>query len=97
MIRRIALSLTVAALLAPPAYAGLADISCDDSTRLERTLSQVLGAERQASGLRDPDTMLEVWVIGHNGDWLIVQTYTNGTSCIVAMGEYWEAGGAGPA
>lgn len=97
MTKCFALIFTLTTLLTVPAQAVLSDINCDDSARLTRTLSQVLGAERQGAGLRDPETMVEVWVIGHNGDWLIVQNYTNGTSCIVAMGEYWEAEGRGPA
>ncbi|MFZ5963663.1 hypothetical protein ACOXXX_11975 [Thalassococcus sp. BH17M4-6] len=60
-------------------------------------LTTVLGAERQGMGLRDPDTMLEVWVSRGNGEWLIVQNYANGTSCIVAMGEHWEPADPGPA
>ena len=71
--------------------ARMSDVSCDDSARLKATLTNVLGVERQGAGLRDPETMLEVWVSPGSGDWLIVQNYTNGTSCIVAMGENWEA------
>lgn len=48
-------------------------------------------------GLRDPETILEVWVIVRNGDWVIVQNYANGTSCIVAMGENWEGSLTNPA
>ena len=77
--------------------ARMADLQCDDTARLQSTLTNVLGANRQGGGLRDPDTMLEVWVTKHSGDWMIVQTYTNGTSCIVAMGEHWEDSLAGPA
>ncbi|MEL7116728.1 MAG: hypothetical protein AAGP08_14290 [Pseudomonadota bacterium] len=70
--------------------ANLSDVSCDDSSRMNVILTETLGAERQGIGLRDPETMLEVWVSHKNGDWLVVQTYANGTSCIVAMGEHWE-------
>ena len=82
-----------ALLLAIPSVgqAGISDVSCDDSARMIVTLTEVLGAERQGMGLRDPDTMLEVWVSRRSGDWLIVQNYANGTSCVVAMGENWEA------
>lgn len=75
----------------------MGDVSCDDSTRMLATLKNVMGAERQGMGLRDPETMLEVWVSRSNGDWLIVQNYANGTSCIVAMGEHWESPNFGPA
>lgn len=82
-----------------PALAGaeMSDVSCDDSTRMAQMLTNALGAERQGRGLRDPETLLEIWVTERNGDWIIVQNYTNGTSCIVAMGEHWEGEIPGPA
>lgn len=88
-----------ALLLSVPAtsQARIADVSCDDRSRLTETLSGTMGAERRGAGLRDPETMLEVWVTPHSGDWLIVQHYAGGTSCIVAMGEHWEAAQTGPA
>ncbi len=75
----------------------MTDVSCDDSTRMSATLKDVLGAERQGMGLRDPETMLEVWVTARNGEWVIVQNYANGTSCIIAMGEHWEGSLPNPA
>ena len=79
------------------AQAQMADVSCDDTARMTETLQQVIGAERKGMGLRDPDTMLEVWVTAGNGNWVVVQSYANGTSCIVAMGEHWEGSFANPA
>lgn len=89
----------LAPLVALPASAEtrMNDVSCDDSDRLEVTLTKVMGAERQGTGLRDPETILEVWVTRTSGDWLIVQSYANGTSCIVAMGENWEGSVPAPA
>lgn len=84
-------------LLTTTANAQMSDLSCDDSVRLIEMLEDVLGAQRQGMGLRDPDTMLEIWVMPRNDEWLIVQSYANGTSCIVAMGEYWENAEIGPA
>ncbi len=75
----------------------MSDLSCDDRARMNETLKDVLGATRQGMGLRDPDTMLEIWVMPRNSEWLIVQNYSNGTSCIVAMGEHWEGDEIGPA
>lgn len=77
--------------------AQMADVTCDDRGRLTATLTETLGAERQGMGLRDPETMLEVWVTPVSGDWLIVQHYANGTSCIMAMGAYWESASTNPA
>ena len=71
-------------------HAQMADVTCDDSARMERMLSTVMHAERRALGLRGPETLLEVWIDPRTQDWTLVQTYTNGTSCIIAMGEDWE-------
>lgn len=89
----------LAAVFTMPAFASakMVDVSCDDSLRMTNMLTEVLGAERQGMGLRDPETMLEVWVSHRNGEWLIVQNYANGTSCIVAMGDHWETLQTGPA
>lgn len=84
-------------LVANASHAQTGEVSCDDTARLTHKLTYVIGAERQATGLRDPDTVLEIWVTGHNGNWVIVQTYSNGTSCIVAMGEHWDSSKAPPA
>jgi len=97
MIKPIASFLSLILAIPTVSHAQMADVSCDDSARLKATLTQIMGAERQGMGLRDPETMLEIWVTQRNGDWLIVQNYANGTSCIVAMGEHWEGRPAGPA
>ncbi|MEM6479101.1 MAG: hypothetical protein AAF647_08650 [Pseudomonadota bacterium] len=81
----------------PSAIAAISDFNCDDRTRLTATLEGSLRAKRQGVGLRDPGTTLEVWVTPENGDWMIVQHYASGTSCIVAMGEYWETARPNPA
>lgn len=72
------------------APAQTADVTCDDSARLQQMLSTVMHAERRALGLRGPETVLEVWIDPRTQDWTLVQTYTNGTSCIIAMGQHWE-------
>ena len=88
----------VVSLCAPTlSQAQFGDLRCDDKSRMQETLENVIGAERQGMGLRDPDTMLEIWVEGSNGAWLIVQNYANGTACIVAMGDHWHSEVAGPA
>lgn len=97
MISRFALVVSGCLFLPALASARMADVTCDDSARLTHMLTSVLGAERQGTGLRDPETLLEIWVTRTSGDWLIVQNYTNGTSCIVAMGEHWEGTAPEPA
>ena len=97
MIKRILFCLMVCIPAPIFASAKMSDVSCDDSARMHTMLTEVLRAERQGMGLRDPETMLEVWVSPRDGEWMIVQNYANGTSCIVAMGEHWEASLAEPA
>lgn len=97
MINRMFLLLMLCITVPNLTSAKMSDVSCDDSARLLSMLTDVLGAKRQGMGLRDPETMLEVWVSPRDGDWMIVQNYANGTSCIVAMGEHWENGTAEPA
>lgn len=97
MIKPITLSLSLCIGLPTVAQAQMTDLSCDDSARMTDRLTKVVGAERQGTGLRDPDTLLEIWVARGSGDWMIVQNYANGTSCIIAMGEHWEAAQGGPA
>lgn len=72
-----------------PAQA-LGEVFCDDTKRVEQSLTQRVGAQRQAQGMRSPDALIELWIVPSSGDWTMVQTYANGTSCIVAMGEYWQ-------
>lgn len=91
MIKCLSFAFLLGATLPAAVQAQMADVSCDDSARLSHRLTQVMGAERQGMGLRDPETMLEVWVTRRNGDWMIVQNYANGTSCIIAMGDHWES------
>ena len=47
-------------------------------------------------GLRGPEQVMELWT-GADGDWTLVVTYASGTSCIVAMGQDWQAVAREPA
>lgn len=53
-------------------------------------MAKLAGAKMAGSGLRDAEAVLEVWTRA-SGDWTLVQSYANGTACILAMGEAWEA------
>ena len=89
---RLACAALLTCLMLPAAApAQLAEVICDDRARLEQRLATVQGATRQGQGLRGPDTVLEIWVAPDSGDWILVQSYSSGTACIVAMGESWEA------
>ncbi|MEM1076852.1 MAG: hypothetical protein AAF665_05895 [Pseudomonadota bacterium] len=73
------------------AATGLQDVICDDRDRLYERLVQVHGAIKRGQGMRGPDAVVEVWVEPRTSEWALVQSYPNGTSCIVAMGNDWES------
>jgi hypothetical protein len=75
--------------LAGPAVAEspIAEVICVPRAEL---VQRMAGAEVSGSGLRDTETVLEVWTRA-SGDWTLVQSYADGTACILAMGESWEA------
>lgn len=90
MAKRFFVIFSVIAAFPALAHAQLSDASCDDRAGMAQTLTEGLGAEKHGSGLRNPETLLEVWVKARNGDWVSAQSYANGTACIVAMGEDWQ-------
>lgn len=47
----------------------------------------------QGQGLRDAEAMIEIRA-DTDGNWLLIQNYADGLSCLLAMGEAWE--GASP-
>ncbi|MEL6241424.1 MAG: hypothetical protein AAFU69_10035 [Pseudomonadota bacterium] len=84
-------------LLASPLAAGpLAEVICSPTELLHTRLTKQYGSEKQSSGLRGPDQMMEIWT-NESGDWTLVIRYATGNSCIVAMGEAWETRSRDPA
>jgi hypothetical protein len=76
-------------LISGPALAEtpIAEVICAPRAEI---LTRLAGATVAGSGLRDAEAVLEVWT-RQSGDWTLVQSYANGTACILAMGEAWEA------
>lgn len=76
-------------VLSGPALADspIAEVICAPRAEI---LARLTGAELAGAGLRDAEAVLEVWTRA-SGDWTLVQSYANGTACILAMGEAWEA------
>jgi len=86
---RFLISIPFLFLLQTAAASPIADVICDTTPRMEQRLVRTMMAERQASGMRSGDQVMEVWT-DTNGDWVLVSKYATGTSCIVAMGEHWQ-------
>ena len=91
MTRLIALILWLAIPVSAMASSTMTDVICYDRETMLIRLEETHGAIRQGRGMRGPDALLEIWSIPSTGDWTLVQTYASGRSCIVAMGESWEA------
>ena len=78
-------------LCAPAALADgpIAEVICAPRAALVQRLTDQQGSSLAATGLRDSETVMEVWT-SPKGDWTLVQSYTDGLSCIVAMGADWD-------
>lgn len=71
----------------------IAEVICVPRDEL---VQRMRGASVAGTGLRDAEAVLEVWTRS-SGDWTLVQSYANGTACILAMGQAWEAAVPPPA
>ena len=69
------------------AQSPIAEIICAPRAELVKRLQD---AQLAGTGLRDAEAVLEIWSFP-SGDWTLVQSYANGTACILAMGEAWES------
>lgn len=81
---------TVMAAGPAPAATPVAEMLCSLRSDMHTRLSVQFRAERSAVGIRDAESVMEVWTEPGTGNWTMVVTYATGTSCIVAMGEGWE-------
>lgn len=77
------------------AQSPIAEVVCGPRAAIVQRLEAGQGAWLAGSGLRDTETLVEVWA-EPSGDWTLVQSYPNGQACILAMGEAWEPAGALP-
>lgn len=83
------LPLFCAGLAAPAAANPIAEVLCAPTDAMKRKLTQQFGTTRHATGLRNPEEIVEIWT-DSRGDWTMVITYSSGRSCIVAMGAAWQ-------
>ncbi len=84
------LLLGLAAVSPAAASSPIAEVVCDRTDALEKRLTSRMQSTREAMGLQGPGQVMEVWT-DRDGDWTLVARYAGGTSCILAMGEAWEA------
>lgn len=89
MTARLILCLALLSPLPSLADSPIAEVVCAPKAEMDQRLATHFGSSRAATGLRDPETVLEVWT-SPQGRWTLVQSHANGQSCIVAMGENWD-------
>lgn len=83
--------LALLALSAPAAAESpIAEIVCAPSAEMRDRLTRDYGATLTGTGLRDQDSVMELWS-STRGDWTLVVSYATGLRCIVAMGEAWDS------
>jgi len=74
----------IAALLSSPSYAQTVCIGTPD---VYDGLTKA-GESRQYVAQHSPDQLIELWA-GKNG-WTMFVTLSDGTSCLVSSGSYWQ-------
>lgn len=85
------LSLAIVALSAVPVAANpIAEVICAPTDEMTARLTTQFGENRVATGVRNPEQVMEIWAADDGQSWTMVATYARGVSCIVAMGEYWQ-------
>jgi hypothetical protein len=67
----------------------VSDIWCAERDRVARILVVQQGAELRGQGIRDPESVMELWA-DKAGAWTLVVSYADGRSCVVAVGNAWD-------
>lgn len=91
--RPISTSILAAAALAIPALAQ-AQGNCAERDIVVEQLRTSFGEEFAGGGLRNAESIFEVWMSEEKGTWTILMTMADGRSCVMAAGTNWR--GAGP-
>lgn len=85
---RIPLTLTLAAMAAIPAHAE--PERCGDRATITDRLKSGYGEEFAGGGLRNSESIYEVWMSAESGTWTILMTRPDGKSCVMAAGTNWR-------
>ncbi len=76
------------------AFTPLTEVWCARRDALVEKLSTQFQAAMVGQGVRDRDSVMELWA-DPAGEWTLVLSYAGGRSCVVSMGEAWDM--VGPA
>ena len=82
--------LILAALVTSIASSVWAQTLCGERDQIVDTLTGRFGEVRQSWGMGPGNRIVEVFASEETGTWTITVTDANGTTCLVASGDYWE-------
>jgi hypothetical protein len=86
---------TAAAALAlaasPPSVAQQAQMTCVKRVDLVQRLAAQFHEQPVAAGLTENGWLLEVYASRQGETWTVAMTLPNGTTCLVASGQEWQA------
>jgi len=82
------MALSLAALVALPAQAETKN--CADRQKITERLQSGYGEKFTGGGLRNSESIFEVWMSDDSGTWTILMTKPDGTSCVLAAGTDWR-------
>ena len=80
---------TLVALAAVPASAEETK-NCADRTTITERLTSGYGEKFAGGGLRNAESIFEVWMSDDSGTWTILMTSPDGQSCVMAAGTNWR-------
>jgi hypothetical protein len=63
---------------------------CGERDQIVETLTGRLGETPQSWGMGPNNRIVEVFASEETGSWTITITAPNGTTCLVAAGQFWE-------
>jgi len=72
------------------ALPAMAQSPCGPRDQLIEKLEDSYGENRMGAGLRGNASIFEIWASADSGSWTILVTDTDGISCVMATGEYWQ-------
>jgi len=79
-----------AAALAPPAHAQ-SRTNCLDREKMVQSLETRYNESLKSIGMQSPTQLLEIWSSEDSGTFTVLITSADGTSCVVAFGQNWQA------
>ena len=85
--RRMITTFTILSVLFPAV--AQAQQFCADRSTITHRLKSNYGEAFAGGGVRNADTVFEVWMSEEKGTWTILMTLADGRSCVMAAGTDW--------